>query len=57
MHQKFDAQSLVQWVQSFPSKDDVHVYLGNVSFNGQRVLMRQLQALGCTVTCKQYCAA
>lgn len=54
MHQKFDASSLVQWVQSFPSRDDVHVYLGNVSFNGQRVLMRQLQALGCTVTCRPY---
>ncbi|MCA9371026.1 MAG: hypothetical protein KC680_03650, partial [Candidatus Peregrinibacteria bacterium] len=51
MQQKFDPQSLVAWVQSFPSRDDVHVYLGNVSFTGQRILMRQLQALGCTVTC------
>lgn len=54
MQKKFDAKSLVQWVQSFPSKDDIHVYLGNVSFKGDRVLMRQLQALGCTVTCRQY---
>jgi len=54
MYKKFDSASLVQWVQSFPNRDDVHIYLGNVSFTGQRGLMRQLQALGCTVTCKQY---
>lgn len=54
MHKKCDTASLLQWVQSIPSKDDVHIYLGNVAFNGQRVLMRQLQALGCTVTCRQY---
>ncbi len=51
---KFDSHSLLQWVRSLPSPDDVHVYLGNVSFHGQRVLLRQLQAMGCTVTCRQY---
>ncbi len=51
---KADSSQLLQWVQNFPSRDDVHIYLGNVSFNGQRVLMRQLQAMGCTVTCRQY---
>lgn len=54
LHKKFDSSSLLQWVQSFPTRDDVHIYLGNVSFKGDRVLMRQLQALGCTVTCRQY---
>ena len=54
MQRKFDSASLLQWVQSFPSRDDVHVYLGNVAFHGDRVLMRQLQAMGCTVTCRQY---
>ena len=54
MQKKFDSVSLLQWLQSFPSRDDVHVYMGNASFNGQRVLMRQLQAMGCTVTCRQY---
>jgi|GEM_PF-1251941 hypothetical protein len=54
MQNKYDSASLLQWVQSFPSRDDVHIYLGNVSFNGDRILMRQLQAMGCTVTCRQY---
>lgn len=54
MQKKFDSASLLQWVQSFPSRDDVHIYLGNVSFHGDRILMRQLQAMGCTVTCRQY---
>jgi len=54
LQKKFDSASLLQWVQSFPSRDDVHIYLGNVSFHGDRVLMRQLQALGCTVTSRQY---
>lgn len=54
MQKKFDSASLLQWVQSFPSRDDVHIYLGNVSFTGQRTLMRQLQAMGCRVTCRQY---
>jgi len=57
MQNKYDSASLLQWVQSFPSRDDVHIYLGNVSFNGDRILMRQLQAMGCTVTCRQYQAA
>lgn len=54
MQKKFDSASLLQWVQSFPSRDDVHIYLGNVHFTGQRILMRQLQAMGCRVTCRQY---
>jgi len=54
MQKKFDSNTLLQWVQSLPMQDDVHIYLGNVHFTGQRVLMRQLQALGCTVTCRQY---
>ena len=54
MHRKFDAQTLLSWVQSCPVREDVHVFLGNVSFTGQRTLMRQLQALGCRVTCRQY---
>ena len=53
-HRKFDAQTLLSWVQSCPVREDVHVLLGNVSFTGQRVLQRQLQALGCRVTCRQY---
>ena len=52
--QNLDSTSLLGWVRSFPTPSDVHVYLGNVSFNGERALMRQLQALGCTVTCRQY---
>ncbi len=54
LNKKFDSASLLNWVQSFPSQDDVHIYLGNVSFHGDRILMRQLQAMGCTVTCRQY---
>jgi len=54
MQKKYDSASLLTWVQSFPSRDDVHIYLGNVSFHGDRMLMRQLQALGCTVTSRQY---
>lgn len=51
---KHDPSQLLRWVQSYPSKRDIHVFLGNVHFNGQRALMRQLQALGCTVTCRVY---
>ena len=54
MQRKFDPSALVSWVRSFPSREDIQVYLGNVHFTGERPLMRQLQALGVTVTCRQY---
>ena len=54
MQNKYDSASLLQWVQSFPSRDDGRIYLGNVSVNGDRILMRQVQAMACTVTCRQY---
>ncbi|MBM3231501.1 hypothetical protein FJZ28_04220 [Candidatus Peregrinibacteria bacterium] len=57
LHRKFDAQSLLSWVQSSPVKNEVHVYLGNVHFTGQRPLQRRLLAMGCTVTCRQYQSA
>ena len=54
LQNKFDSAPLLQWVQSFPSRDDVHIYFGNVSFEGDRILMRKLQAMGCRVTSRQY---
>ena len=51
---QFNGSDLLGWIRSFPSPAEVHIYLGNVSFNGDRILMRQLQALGCTETCRQY---
>lgn len=54
MHKRHTSSDLLSWVRAVPDHEDVHVYLGNVHFTGQRVLMRQLQALGCTVTSRQY---
>lgn len=54
MQQKFDSSALLSWVRSSPACDQIHVYVGNASFKGDRALMRRLQAMGCTVTCRQY---
>lgn len=53
-HHKFDSATLLSWVRSSPALQGIHVYVGNASFNGDRALMRKLQAMGCTVTCRQY---
>ena len=51
---KFDPQMLISWVKSAPTPEQVHVTLGNLYFTGERPLLRKLQAMGCTVTCRQY---
>lgn len=50
--------SMIGWVQSYPNRSDIHVYLSKAK---QRIIGRKLQgalqALGCTVTTRQFIPA
>jgi len=53
-----DIDSMIGWVQSYPNRSDIHVYLGKAR---QRMIGRKLQgalqSLGCTVTTRQFIPA
>lgn len=48
---RFGADRLLAWVQSYPRRSDIHVYLPrSVDSGAGRRLQTALQSLGCTVT-------
>lgn len=51
-----DFKNFLQWVQSYPRREHIHVYMrSSIVSASNRKLQSRLQALGCRVTAKVSC--
>ena len=52
IHNGEAVSSLIRWVQAYPRRNEIQVYVGGRDRHRSRSLQGRLQALGCRVTTK-----